>query len=115
MSFDTLVYVALFGAAAFLMFRFGCGQHMMGHGHSQHRHEGARGDSTSYVTQPDVDVVCGMEVDRASEHTAVFEGRTYRFCSETCRKTFEASPVTYAVKVHAPQSGSSHRHGCCHG
>jgi Cu+-exporting ATPase len=113
MSFDTLVYVALLGAGALLMFRFGCGRHMTSHGHSQHRHEGARDDGPSSAAQSDVDVVCGMKVDGASEQAAVFEGRTYRFCSETCRKTFEASPANYAIKAQAARSEHGHRHGCC--
>ena len=33
---ETLLYVVLWAAAIFLMMRFGCGAHMMGHGH---RHE----------------------------------------------------------------------------
>ena len=34
MSFDTLVSLALFGGALFLMMRFSCGAHM-GHAHSR--------------------------------------------------------------------------------
>jgi P-type Cu+ transporter len=37
------------------------------------------------------DPVCGMYVDeRTSTLTAVVRGRTYYFCSETCRETFTA-------------------------
>ena len=36
MSLDTLVSLALFAGALFLMMRFGCGAHM-GHAHSQGR------------------------------------------------------------------------------
>jgi uncharacterized membrane protein YraQ (UPF0718 family)/YHS domain-containing protein len=36
------------------------------------------------------DPVCGMRVDRDKAVTAEFEGRTFAFCSEHCRHTFEA-------------------------
>lgn len=42
MSFDTVVSVALFAGALFLMMRFGCGAHM---GHAQ-RHGGPSADQT---------------------------------------------------------------------
>jgi hypothetical protein len=39
------------------------------------------------------DPVCGMGVDRnAGGPTSVHDGRTYFFCSEHCRHTFEANP-----------------------
>jgi membrane fusion protein, copper/silver efflux system len=49
-----------------------------------------------------VDPVCGMEVDgkraaaagRKSEH----DGRAYYFCSEDCKKTFDAAPGKYAAR-----------------
>jgi len=42
------------------------------------------------------DVVCGMKVDPAkaagkSEH----QGRTYYFCSPTCKAKFDANPKQY--------------------
>jgi uncharacterized protein len=39
------------------------------------------------------DPVCGMRVDRDRAVTAVFGGKTYFFCSEDCRQTFEADEV----------------------
>jgi len=42
------------------------------------------------------DPVCGMEVeDTGSAPQAVHEGRTYYFCSESCRDRFEASPTDF--------------------
>lgn len=42
------------------------------------------------------DPVCGMEVSRM---TAVeeygYQGKTYYFCSQACRETFEAEPEKY--------------------
>ena len=42
------------------------------------------------------DPVCGMKVDeRRSEHQTQFAGRKYFFCSDECRKEFEADPNEY--------------------
>jgi hypothetical protein len=40
-NMETLIYFALFAGLFFLMMRFGCGSHVMGHGHGQLR--GIRG------------------------------------------------------------------------
>ena len=41
----------------------------------------------------DRDPVCGMEVeDTPDTSRAVHEGRTYVFCSDSCRERFEESP-----------------------
>jgi uncharacterized membrane protein YraQ (UPF0718 family)/YHS domain-containing protein len=46
------------------------------------------------------DPVCGMRVDRyATQHSAVFEGRTYFFCSAGCRREFEGTPGQYARRA----------------
>jgi len=50
-----------------------------------------------HVTAPDAgvretDPVCGMTVDRSTEHTAVHDGRTYYFCSAGCRARFTEHP-----------------------
>ncbi|MGA2644546.1 MAG: YHS domain-containing protein [Candidatus Sulfotelmatobacter sp.] len=42
------------------------------------------------------DPVCGMSVDERSEFHTQFEGKKYFFCSEDCRKQFEAEPDEYA-------------------
>ena len=45
------------------------------------------------------DTVCGMEVEPgAAAVTTEFGGKTYYFCSETCRRQFEESPSQYATK-----------------
>lgn len=57
------------------------------------------------------DPVCGMDVD---EKTAKFKsehmGKTYYFCSQTCKATFDKNPMKYAGG--SEHSGHS-RHGCC--
>lgn len=43
------------------------------------------------------DPVCGMKLDeKDAVATAQYKGRTYYFCSEDCKETFEASPGDYA-------------------
>jgi len=43
------------------------------------------------------DPVCGMTVDRhARKPTSTYEGRTFSFCSETCKQRFETDPQRYA-------------------
>ena len=43
-----------------------------------------------------VDPVCGMEVDVSSAAgSATFDGTTYYFCEDGCRRDFEAEPCKY--------------------
>ncbi len=42
------------------------------------------------------DPVCGMKVDEKNPQAQIqFAGRKYYFCSEECRKEFEADPNEY--------------------
>jgi YHS domain-containing protein len=42
------------------------------------------------------DPVCGMDVNPASPHTAMYGGKMYRFCSADCLRKFNADPGKYA-------------------
>ena len=43
------------------------------------------------------DVVCGMEVDPAKAAAASqYNGRTYYFCSASCKAKFDANPSQFA-------------------
>jgi len=97
---EMLLYIALWGALIFLMMRFGCGSHVMGHGHG--RHAGHSTDRASKSTgtrwvppDKDVDPVCGMTVVPKDAKSAVHDGTVYYFCSSNCREKFEASPTSY--------------------
>lgn len=47
------------------------------------------------------DPVCGMQVDPEKAAGKVeYQGQTYYFCSDDCRKAFEAEPAKYAVPRH---------------
>ena len=42
------------------------------------------------------DPVCGMQLDESKpEFQTQFAGKKYSFCSDECRKEFEAEPDTY--------------------
>ena len=43
------------------------------------------------------DVVCGMQIDPAkAAGTSEYNGKTYYFCSESCKTKFDANPAQYA-------------------
>jgi len=50
------------------------------------------------------DLVCGMDVDPKSPGTLTteYKGKTYYFCDESCKKSFEAAPEKYIKKGVAP-------------
>ena len=42
------------------------------------------------------DPVCGMDVDANPAKQATYQGKTYYFCSDGCKKSFEGNPGRYA-------------------
>lgn len=43
-----------------------------------------------------MDVVCGMEVDESTAPAKIeYEGRTYYFCSNSCKQDFLENPESY--------------------
>ena len=43
------------------------------------------------------DVVCGMQVDPArAAGSSEYGGKTYYFCSKSCKTKFDADPTQYA-------------------
>ena len=43
------------------------------------------------------DVVCGMQIDPArAAGTSQFNGRTYYFCSASCKTKFDGNPQQFA-------------------
>jgi YHS domain-containing protein len=42
------------------------------------------------------DVVCGMQVDpQKAAGKSEYEGKTYYFCSQSCKQKFDANPTEY--------------------
>jgi hypothetical protein len=90
MSFDTVVSLALFIGALFLMMRFGCGAHMS----HAHRHGGTSADQT------------GGGAAGSSPAKAVRAG------------VAPLNGATGALSINSGQAGIApedkpHRHGCC--
>jgi Cu(I)/Ag(I) efflux system membrane fusion protein len=52
-----------------------------------------------------IDKVCGMKIDRAKagEHVSQYDGRMFYFCSEGCKKNFDADPDQY-VRQEGPET-----------
>ncbi len=112
---ETLLYIALWGAAIFLMMRFGCGAHMMGHGgsHKSDKPAEEKGGSDLRWVAPttEKDPVCGKAVATATAKSSVFDGQVYYLCSRECREAFEKAPETYvggAAERRASQLEHSH-------
>jgi YHS domain-containing protein len=106
---QTLLYFAFWGGLIFLMMRFGCGAHVMGHG----QHGGHGNDSPRHAQRPrwvppdsDVDPVCGKTVKPDKAKSAVHDGTVYYFCSNECRDRFEAAPQLYI----GPKAGNGSKH-----
>lgn len=114
---DALIYFALWAGLIFLMLRFGCGKHVMGHGQGE-RDRPDRGmpqssDAIRWVPpETDVDPVCGKTVHTDTAKSSVHDGTVYYFCSPEHRDVFEAGPHLYV----GPKSGGQpkqmdHAHG----
>ena len=45
----------------------------------------------------ETDVVCGMQIDPSkAAGTSQYNGKTYYFCSASCKAKFDANPKRYA-------------------
>ncbi len=106
-SLKSLVSILIWGGLFFLMMRYGCGAHVMGgHGHGQHA---GHGDTDGETKDP----VCGMTVDRQkSSFASAYHGKTYHFCSWSCRDKFAQAPEKYAGSA---AQGEQHQGGHHHG
>ncbi len=102
-----ILYFALWAALIFVMMRFGCGAHVMGHGGHRRRHDTHGQIPPVKATDP----VCGMTVETATAKSSARSGHVYYFCSQTCREKFEASPGTYLKTPPASQKPMEAHHG----
>lgn len=98
---EALVYFALWAGLFFLMMRFGCGAHVLGHGHSAKAgpHSQQSDDTSSQLQwlapENAIDPVCIKTVQTTTAKPSVHDGQVYYFCSRDCRERFEAAPDTY--------------------
>ena len=88
------LWFVIWGAAIFLMMRFGCGAHVMGHDEDP-KDTGDREKSVWVPPETDTDPVCGKTIKTADAKPSVFDGHVYYFCSRDCRERFEAAPDLY--------------------
>lgn len=105
MSLQNVLYFLMWAGLFVVMMRFGCGSHIMGHGHGSE-------DGSPIAPGTDVDPVCRMTVQTASAKTSAYQGRIYHFCSQNCREKFEAAPATYAKQMTTGLREGEHHHGC---
>ncbi|OYV52901.1 MAG: hypothetical protein B7Z77_00980 [Acidocella sp. 20-58-15] len=116
MSLQTVLYFLMWGGFFFVMMRFGCGSHIMGHGHHHgskpNDARGSTADNAPIASDKGVDPVCGKTVLKAEAKTAAYGGHIYYFCSSGCRETFEAQPASYVTAATGHQPEERH-HGCC--
>ena len=94
---EALIYFIFWGLAIFLMMRFGCGAHVMGHGHGpeESRHQARSPEMRWIPPEKDRDPVCGKVVATATAKPSIHDGIVYYFCSRECREQFEAAPTIY--------------------
>lgn len=105
---SALLWFAIWAALIFLMLRFGCGAHIMGHSRSGRPHA-CDGNLRWQPPEWDVDVVCGKRIRTAGAKPSVFNGLVYYFCSRECREVFEAAPDSYVEGNRSiKQLGDSH-------
>jgi YHS domain-containing protein len=56
------------------------------------------------------DPVCGMNMDeKKAKFKSEHMGKTYYFCSQMCKTTFDKNPMKYTSE----QSGHTGHHSCC--
>lgn len=118
---SSIFYFLFWAGLIFLLMRFGCGAHVMGHkakpATTQNKDEK---DSLAQNSQnltwiaptKDVDPVCGTQVDTKTAKPSVHKGSVYYLCSSECRDIFEASPEEFLssdkLRLNSPDQGWSH-------
>jgi YHS domain-containing protein len=105
MHLQDVIYYLVWAGLFFVMMRYGCGAHIMGHGH----HHAGSTQGAPAVSDPVTDPVCGMKLQSATAKTSAYQGQVYYFCSLNCREKFEAAPQTYTTAARPEKEGS---HGC---
>ena len=113
---ESLIYFLLLAALAVVIMRFGCGAHVMGHGHGKHsssqpeRSTESAGVRWSPPTSA-VDPVCGMTVSPEKAKSSIHDGDVYYFCSADCREQFESAPAEFLNMRPDATPKKEHHHG----
>lgn len=108
---QTVLYLLFWAGLFFVMMRFGCGAHIMGHGH--HGSHGDENQPADRLREPAMatDPVCGMTVATPGAKSSIYRGKAYYFCSADCRDKFEATPQQFASDEPARTAEGEHHHG----
>jgi YHS domain-containing protein len=89
--------IAIFAAVGLavigLLVLAGCSRQQKSDVQSQQPPAQASAQAVAQVKDP----VCGMAVSTSSDYKADYQGKTYYFCSTTCRDTFLKDSAKYAV------------------
>ena len=113
MPIQDVLYYLIWAGLFFLMMRYGCGAHIMGHHNHRDPHVPIERPPAS-VLLPDTgrakDLVCGMQVEASTAKTAAFKSQIYYFCSHNCREKFETSPGLYTKLERAVSIQQEHHH-----
>lgn len=113
---EALLYFALWAGLIFLMMRFGCGAHIMGHGHGRDTAADSRAKTVDPPSirwippETDTDPVCGRTVKTDRAKSSVYDGNVYYFCSRECREVFEAAPEQHLGDDKPNTPGLEHSH-----
>ncbi|MDP7976102.1 MAG: YHS domain-containing protein [TACK group archaeon] len=54
-----------------------------------------------------LDPVCGMKVEETTAYRSLYRGKVYYFCSQNCKREFDANPDKYL------REGPHAMKGCC--
>ena len=55
------------------------------------------------------DLICGMEVnEKTAKHKTEYRGKTYYFCSQMCKTTFDRNPAKYSSGQTPPSGHTGH-------
>ncbi len=105
---EALIYFIFWAGFIFLMMRFGCGAHIMGHGPGKNSSKNEPGNLNaqefSWVPpETDIDPVCKKSIATKDAKSSVYGGSVYYFCSRDCREVFEAAPDLYVGTAGAGQ------------
>lgn len=111
---EALLYFIIWAAAIFVMMRFGCGAHVMGHGRKHGQTEESPNTETSELRwvppETDIDPVCGKVVSTNEARATVHAGTVYYLCSRECREVFEIAPELYVNGPGGKQPSLEHSH-----
>jgi len=57
------------------------------------------------------DPVCGMQInENNAAGTSKYHGKTYYFCSSSCKEQFDKDPAKYAANAESGSMHSAHHH-----